>query len=429
MSVIAAWGCNMIFTGNHTDIISQLEAIGTAAAVWEQSSTGQFCFVSGNTSYEEILDTEVSKQIGNNLQSVLPRYVAPAIFDAMKGCINDHASWEEEVIIERHGLTRWWRFIYSPLVTQSGQLQRLLNTCIDITEKKLLEKDLETSMKRFEAVINSAYDGIITIDNDQNIKMFNKAASEMFGLDSEQAIGKPLKDLLPQRYRPNHEGYVTGFNESPIMSRPMHTRASVTGLRQDGSEFPLEITISKIRVGQTSEMTAVLRDISERAQLINELRDAAFVDPLTGIFNRRHFLTVLDNEHKRCIEFDHKMCLVMFDLDNFKTINDSNGHNYGDNILKSVVTEIESKLRDVDIFARWGGDEFFVLLPEADIDHATNWAESVRLQVEQKPFEVTLSIGIALCDGSEGIDALIATVDKRLYKAKDNGRNCIANSN
>lgn len=414
----------MIFNGSHSDIRSQLDAIGTPVSIWQQCQGGRHCLVSANELYRQVLDGPVERQLGKDLQATLPRYIVADIRKAISSCIQHQAASEVEIAIERHGQIRWWRFIYTLISGQDGQ--RVLNTCIDISEKKQLEHSLQTSMRRFEAVINSAYDGIITIDDEQNIKMFNKAAGEMFSIDPAQAIGMSLSKLIPKRYRGNHGAHVEGFSESPTLSRPMYTRASVMGLRLDGSEFPLEITISKIQVGSNGEMTAVLRDISERALLIEELEQAAAIDPLTTIFNRRYFSQHLDTERKRCQRFGHNMALIMFDIDHFKSVNDAHGHSEGDKLLKTLAHQVKQQLRDVDIFARWGGDEFIILLPESQLSMAVSVAEKIRKKAADTLSPISLSMGVINSNGEQETADILHQVDSLMYAAKRAGRNRVA---
>lgn len=219
------------------------------------------------------------------------------------------------------------------------------------------------SRKRFEAVVNSAYDGIISVNSESRIELINTAACEMFGVD-ETYVGKRLETLLPQGFHANHDGYFRAFSSSPINSRPMHARASVMGLRRDGSEFPLEVTIAKINLGQTTEITAILRDISERARLVEELKVAATTDPLTGIANRCRFDELVKLEMQRCQRFGHTMSLPLIDIDHFKLVNDTYGHQQGDQAILSLVRRITKQLREVDMLGRWGGEEFIILLPK-----------------------------------------------------------------
>ena len=253
----------------------------------------------------------------------------------------------------------------------------------------------------------------------------------MFGYEKDTVIGMPLARLIPRQHHRHHDQYLADFIESPVESRPMHARASVSGVRKDGSEFPVEITIAKITVGKSIELTAVLRDISERDHLIQELTEAASLDPLTGIYNRRFFVQQLDNERKRCRRFDHQLSLVMFDLDNFKKINDVQGHKEGDIALTSIVQQVKSNMRDVDIFSRWGGDEFLIMLPETGLDQAATWAERIRKyvsaqQTEQGRENLTISIGVIVANGTESVEYLLGQVDTQLYSAKLAGKNKVS---
>jgi len=180
-------------------------------------------------------------------------------------------------------------------------------------------------------------------------------------------------------------------------------------------------------------MTAILRDISERARLVEELKVAATTDPLTGIANRRRFGELVNAEMQRCQRFDHPMSLLMIDIDHFKQINDTYGHQQGDQALLSLVNRIGKQLREVDMLGRWGGEEFIVLLPETSLELAWASAERIRLAVESAihplagSLEVTLtiSIGISTSKGPlDSVEQMITRADTALYLAKKQGRNC-----
>lgn len=205
------------------------------------------------------------------------------------------------------------------------------------------------------------------------------------------------------------------------------------GLRRDGSEFPQEVTIAKINLGQTTEMTAILRDISERARLVEELKVAATTDPLTGIANRRRFDELVKQEVQRCQRFGHTMSLLLLDIDHFKQVNDTHGHQQGDQAILSLVRRIAKQLREVDILGRWGGEEFIILLPETSLDLAWASAERIRLAIasESHPLgadieiPLTVSIGISASQGpQDNVDNMVRRADTALYLAKKQGRNC-----
>ncbi|MGB0134108.1 sensor domain-containing diguanylate cyclase, partial [Dokdonella sp.] len=334
----------------------------------------------------------------------------------------------------REGASHWWRMVVSPIIGASASGQRAIVTLIDISERKFLEQQLHEVRQRFEAVVETAYDGIITIDERHTIKLMNQSARNIFRVESEDVNGSNLARFLPDRFVDKHHGYVTAFRDSPVNARPMQSRVSVRGLRADGSEFPIEVTISKIRVGGETEMTAVIRDTSERARLMEELSHAASRDSLTGLFNRRHGAEVLHQELTRSKRLKHVFCVAIVDIDLFKTINDTYGHTMGDEALVDMAKLLKSSLREVDLLCRWGGEEFLVMLPETTPEDAKNWAARARELVathtfgrsKKCQFKMTLSIGIAVMRDDVPIDHLIDLADQALYVSKSSGRDQVS---
>lgn len=423
----------MLFSGNHKDLAPSLETIGAAFAIFEfQPGSGAAALVSANLLFEEISARSIRQCVGLPLAEIVPRYVEKAMRVCLERCMTEQCPQEDELVIEREGRSRWWRLVASPVLPRESKAQRVITTMIEITEKKLLEAELEISRQRFEAVVQTAYDGVITVDETQTIKLMNDAAKYIFGVTSEKVVGTNLSRFIPQRYRVKHPEYLSSFRHSSVDARQMQSRTPVRGLRSDGNEFPVEVTISKIRVGNELEMTAVIRDISERERLIDELSRAAKHDSLTGIFNRRHGTESLKTELTRCERFNHVVSVVMFDLDHFKLVNDSHGHPCGDKVLVFVAKIASQTLRDIDVLCRWGGEEFLILLPETSGEDAANLAERVREAIAEnpvvgcgeQPIGVTASFGVAAADGKDTTpEALIDRADKALYRAKALGRN------
>lgn len=214
----------------------------------------------------------------------------------------------------------------------------------------------------------------------------------------------------------------------------MQTRAAVRGLRKNGDEFPIEVTISKIKVAESTEMTAVIRDVSEKNNLMEELIMTSRKDHLTNLNNRRYFTELLEKEILRFKRFKRGFSLLMIDLDRFKVINDTYGHEFGDIVLKSFATIMADSLRETDVTGRWGGEEFLILLPETDETTAYKVAENIRKTVEESEVEYdgeiikfTISIGIKYFENNElEINELLNQVDKKLYQAKSEGRNKVS---
>lgn len=423
----------MFFKGTHKELASSLESIGAAFAIFEIRANGVSEIISANTLFEEVSCRPLAECIGRTLAEIIPRYVEKPMRGFLERCLAEQSPQEGELIIEREGNCRWWRLVASPVLpSKDSRGQRVIATLIEITEKKRLEQELEISRQRFEAVVQTAYDGVISIDEKQTIKMMNEAARYIFGVSDDSVIGSNLSRFLPQRFRGKHPGYVASFRNSSVDARPMQSRSPVIGMRANGTEFPLEVTISKIRVGNEIEMTAVIRDITERVRLIEELSRAATHDHLTGVFNRRHGIDALRLELARCVRFHHSMSIMMFDLDHFKVINDEYGHACGDQVLVSIVETIAKTLREVDVLCRWGGEEFLALLPGTSGDDAFALAERAREFIARKPImwdseqvvKITASFGVATyTDDSLTVEQLLERADSALYQAKELGRN------
>lgn len=423
----------MFETGLHKDLYRSIEAIGASIAILQLYPDKIFRFVTANSLFEEISLTTSEQTLEKSINDIFPRYLHQPLIDCFSSSLARQKPTETEIVVDRSGKVRWWRLIASPIFNTQGEYHRLLVTAIEITEKKALEKALESSKRRFEAVINAAYDGIVTVDEQQTIQLANLAAQEMFLID-DMIIGQTkLDSLIPAKYRHDHVSYVAAFKESPVKSRPMHMRASVEGLRSDGTLFPAEVTISKIKVGEQTEMTAIIRDISERATLINELQKAAIQDPLTGIFNRRYMLQIFATELNRANRYGHPLSVAAIDLDHFKDVNDNYGHDAGDKVLVNFSQQVSKSLRDADTFCRWGGEEFLLLMPETDADQGLTAVnrilESIQQMVtlsEERQIQITCSIGLTTSTGKqEHLEKLIQRADTALYEAKHAGRNQI----
>lgn len=155
------------------------------------------------------------------------------------------------------------------------------------------------------------------------------------------------------------------------------------------------------------------------------LHTRANTDFLTGVYNKRYFNRYLEDNIKNHI----KGALIMFDIDHFKKINDTYGHLVGDEILKGLAKHIQGKLRENDMFARWGGEEFVILLDQSNIKQATQKAEHLRQSIEEtllyEDIKITISLGVSDIDENSTKETVIKKTDKLLYEAKENGRNCV----
>ena len=161
----------------------------------------------------------------------------------------------------------------------------------------------------------------------------------------------------------------------------------------------------------------------DNARLHEIVQRQAITDDLTGLVNRRRFIEALDAEIERARRFGSPLTVVLADLDNFKRVNDEHGHHTGDDVLRSFAGLLRSHVRDVDVCARIGGEEFAIVLPETDQPGAASVAERIRESLETVPIGITSSFGVAeLSAGQSGSD-LLRTADAALYRAKEGGKN------
>lgn len=185
-----------------------------------------------------------------------------------------------------------------------------------------------------------------------------------------------------------------------------------------------------------SKVVLVVNEISERVRLYREIQRLANQDPLTSSFNRRHFLTLAEQELQRAIRYRRPLSLIFLDIDHFKKFNDQYGHQVGDQLLCALVNLCKGYLRSIDIFGRYGGEEFLVLLPETGTDGALQAAERLRIEINhltikttEGKLSITVSMGTASLDSNfdqtQTLDVLIKRADQALYMAKSAGRNCV----
>ncbi|MCX6053140.1 MAG: diguanylate cyclase [Campylobacterales bacterium] len=162
-------------------------------------------------------------------------------------------------------------------------------------------------------------------------------------------------------------------------------------------------------------------------RILEEKEQLTLIDSLTGIGNRRFFSETFKKELNKSDRYKHPISLIIFDIDHFKQINDSFGHHSGDIILQEISSLISSHLRSSDFIARWGGEEFTIILPESTLSEAILAAEKLRKSIEEHSFsinkQITCSFGVILCVENESTDDAINRVDAKLYEAKESGRN------
>jgi diguanylate cyclase (GGDEF)-like protein len=212
-------------------------------------------------------------------------------------------------------------------------------------------------------------------------------------------------------------------------------RFEIDFIKKNGEVLSTEVSSSLLEINDRKVVQGIVTDVTERKETEEKLRQQATADPLTGIFNRRHFFELAEKELARSRRYSRPLSVLIFDIDHFKKVNDTYGHAVGDQALCTLVAECQAGLRENDVFARYGGEEFIILLPESDLEQAGQMAERIRMRLAgTAPLEVgaasvplTASFGVSsLDDESLSLDELILRADSALYDAKEAGRNRVS---
>jgi diguanylate cyclase (GGDEF)-like protein len=172
----------------------------------------------------------------------------------------------------------------------------------------------------------------------------------------------------------------------------------------------------------------VMTDVTELEETKRELEQLSIIDTLTQTYNRRYFNQVLESELRRSQRYDLPLSLVMFDIDHFKNINDTYGHDVGDQVLQKITQTVLAQIRETDVLCRIGGEEFVVILPETELQQAHALAERIRLAVAEMdqtevPCQITVSLGVLQAYKWDSVQTLYKRLDEALYRAKEKGRN------
>lgn len=270
------------------------------------------------------------------------------------------------------------------------------------------------------------------IDADETILLTNAAATELTGYAVEELIGQPMSKLMTPDLGSSHADFIRSF-----MAR--RGRSSILGrvrefeiVRKDGSTVAIELKAFALPDSPDGKALfgAFISDNTTHKSVEAEMTRAARQDYLTGCLNRLGFMERARQELSRARRTGHALSLIVMDLDRFKRVNDTHGHQGGDRVLAALRAALSDALRMHDLFGRVGGEEFFILLPETDIAEAAIVGERLREALEQHAFicngtmvPVTASFGCASLRPEDDLDLLIQRADRRMYLAKNAGRN------
>ncbi|TAN84975.1 MAG: EAL domain-containing protein [Gallionella sp.] len=319
------------------------------------------------------------------------------------------------------------------MVRQNAEALERLQGAYEVLE----ERAQQLAKDRSRLVLDKALDAVINIDSAGRVTEWNAEAEHVFGYPHDEAIGQPVSDLIiPAIHREAHGSGLKHFLETGG-ANILGKRTETTALRKDGAEFPVELTVTAVHQKDETFFSAFVRDITDRKLAEQQIHQLAFYDALTKLPNRRLLLDRLQQALSASARSGQHGAVMFLDIDNFKNLNDTKGHDTGDLLLVEVARRLESCVRDGDTVARLGGDEFVVVLELASNvsvagAQAELVAEKIRAtlnlpyQLKDYMYHTTPSIGIVLFNGNlESIDDLLKHADTAMYQAKTRGRNTI----
>jgi len=398
------------------------------------------------------------KHLASEWQDIInPEDLQTALENFQLHCQNPDHPYDQLVrYTHADGSTVWVRCRGIAIRDKDGNAIRMLGAHTDVTalkhaELRYLESlknidrlyaDTKLALEESEQIFNAMPDAVLQVDSLGNIVKVNEKASEMFGYTIKEFSSTHIDALVPKSTQHKHPQKMDQYFNSPKPKEMAERKKRLTALHKDGSEFPVNIRLSPIQTKYGTHVLAVVRDISKTEELQasltesqthnRELYEQSIRDNLTRAYNRMYFNEKALIELERARRLNAPVSLLMIDIDDFKKINDTYGHQVGDNVLIEVSQTINSTLRSYDIFARYGGEEFIVLMPETNLDESLRVANRIVLSVSQQVLgsdsllekSPTVSIGgIGVINELYDLDTMIKLADTELYKAKVNGKN------
>jgi len=289
---------------------------------------------------------------------------------------------------------------------------------------------IERHVQQTMGIMEVAPEAIIIADEAGCIVMANAQTQKLFGYSESELIGQRIEMLIPERLRTVHQGHRERY-DAATMGRNMGDRMDLLAQRKDGSEFAVDVSLGVLKSEQGKLIISAVRDISERKQFEAKIIHQATHDALTGLPNRAFFRELLARGLVHARREDKLLAVLFLDLDGFKNINDSLGHEAGDSLLKSIAQRIVGSLRKDDVVARQGGDEFTILLQGINaypdiVQIAEKLLQSISepLHFGSHTMYVTASIGVTIFPfDDDDVDSLLRNADTAMYQAKAAGKN------
>lgn len=417
---------------------AQLHAIinhlGIPAFVIDVEANDVFRLAAINERHEQLTGMRHAECAGRTVDEVLPPGMAPQVKENYRRCLRQRSAIDYDETLELPAGTTYWRTTLVPYIDASGRVFRLLGTSFEISHTVHLEYKARYQSSLLSAYLEESPDGILVVDANNHIKTWNQRFLEIWNIPAhimEARDGGRALEIVREQLREPDEFL------NRVTHLYQHLDQEEKGYRvemRDGRIFERYSRGLRDPEGTYWGRIWFYRDVTEHERITERLVFLSRTDMLTDIANRRAFMEGLTEEYRRARRYGHPFTLLMIDLDHFKTVNDRYGHEGGDAALKAFSHTIKPLLRETDQFARMGGEEFAILLPETALDEAMQLAErigravaAISVNCRRGSFGITASIGVSELQPQDADpEEALSRADKALYTAKEEGRNRVA---
>jgi diguanylate cyclase (GGDEF)-like protein/PAS domain S-box-containing protein len=364
-------------------------------------------------------DQPLQELQGKSLREVFPMRQADLLLGAIHKALKMNETTTVDYSLQLDHKEVWFVATISPLADDTAII-----VSRDITARKQAEQTLRESEERYRAIIENIEDGYYEVDLKGNMTFCNPSHARMLGYAQSELIGMNHRFYMDEQHADEIFSIFNSISRTGIPAKAFDWEL----IRKDGWKLPVEASVSLIRnaEGHPVGMRGIVRDITERKRMEEEMREMSFRDQLTGLYNRRGFITLAEQQMKTTNRAKRQMPLAFIDVDNMKSINDTLGHEEGDKALINTANILRQTFRESDIIARIGGDEFAVLA--IDVTEMNPELLSSRLQQsidshmakEAYPYKLSMSWGTAVYDPEAPISLaeLMSEADRLMYAEK-----------
>ncbi len=377
----------------------------TSDWIWEVDQNGRYTYVSPRV--ETLLGYTPEEVLGKLPFDLMPPKEGQRVAEIFGEIIKNRQPLiaQENTNLHKNGRLVVLESSGIPFFDSNGEFAGYRGIDRDITERKQAQEEI-LRLASFPKLHPSP---VIELDSAGEISYLNPAAESLFPKLSALGQSHPLLQSTLEQIDALRQGKEQG--------------EIVDEVKIDEATYELHISY----VHDVKLIRIYVMDITQRKRDEEAIYLLATTDSLTGIANRREFTAILVREMDQAKRYGTPMALAMYDLDYFKRVNDTFGHDVGDYVLQAVTGVVKDNIRVTDILARWGGEEFMVLMPQSDIESARNTTEKLRLAIAGHNFKkvnkLTVSFGVTAFESQDDLKSLLKRVDDALYQAKKQGRN------